>query len=67
MGKLTKHTKSNSIQRFRKKKETKQKKMVKNMGRPNKRINKGEEKKSYKKWVALKKLEYKTAHQRTQY
>jgi hypothetical protein len=43
MGKLTKHTKSNSTQKFRKNKETKQKKIFKNTGRPNKRINKGEE------------------------
>jgi hypothetical protein len=43
MGKLTKHTKIKSIQKFRKNKETKQKKMFKNTGWPNKRINTGEE------------------------
>jgi len=43
MGKLTKHTKSSSIQKFGKNKETKQKKILKNKGRPNKRINTGEE------------------------
>ena len=43
MGKLTKHTKSNSIQKFKKNKEMRQKKILKNTGRRNKRMNKGEE------------------------
>jgi len=48
MGKLTKHTKSSTIQKFGKNKETKQKKILKNTGRPNKRILTGEDMASFK-------------------
>jgi len=47
IGKLTKHTKSSTIQTFGKNKETKQKKMLKNTGRPNKRILTGEDMASF--------------------
>jgi len=60
IGKLTKHTKSSTIQKFGKNKETKQKKYLKIGDDQIKEFLQA------KIWLALKKLEYKTTHQRTQ-